>query len=86
MTSKLTRERIEQYANDLRMCNINDEIRELARIALAVIDAKPIGWTDEDELRDVEKMGIGYLFKLDAAPGFDPRRQILLIKAPEVGV
>lgn len=32
--STITRERIEQYANDPRMCNINDEIRELARMAL----------------------------------------------------
>lgn len=42
MTSKLTRERIEQYANDPRMCNINDEIRELARMALAAMDSEPV--------------------------------------------
>lgn len=42
MTSKLTRERIEQYANDPHMCNINDEIRELARIALAAMDSEPV--------------------------------------------
>lgn len=35
----ITRERIEQYANDPRMCNINDEIRELARMALAAMDS-----------------------------------------------
>lgn len=44
MTSKLTRERIEQYANDPRMCNINDEIRELARMALAALDSEPVAW------------------------------------------
>lgn len=91
MTSKLTREERVQSLYDLKtgqVLNPSDieNIKMLARMALAVIDAKPIGWTDEDELRDVEQMGIGYLFKLDAAPGFDPRRQILLIKAPEVGV
>lgn len=37
--STITRERIEQYANDPRMCNINDEIRELARMALAAMDS-----------------------------------------------
>ncbi|HGX3178771.1 TPA: DUF551 domain-containing protein [Klebsiella variicola] len=42
MTSKLTRERIEQYANDPRMCNINDEIRQMARIALAAMDIEPV--------------------------------------------
>lgn len=45
MTSKLTRERIEQYANDPRMCNINDEIRQMARIALAAMDSEPVAWT-----------------------------------------
>lgn len=44
MTSKLTRERIEQYANDPRMCNINDEIRELARMALAAMDSEPVAY------------------------------------------
>lgn len=44
MTSKLTRERIEQYASDPRMCNINDEIRELARMALAAMDSEPVAW------------------------------------------
>ena len=41
MTSKLTTERIEQYANDPRMCNINDEIRQMARMALAAMDSEP---------------------------------------------
>ena len=45
MTSKLTRERIEQYANDPRMCNINDEIRQMARMALAAMDSEPVAWT-----------------------------------------
>ena len=49
MTSKLTRERIEQYANDLRMCNINDEIRELARMALAAMDSEPVAYMYDGE-------------------------------------
>lgn len=32
---KLTTERLEQYAHDKHMCNINDEIREMARQLLA---------------------------------------------------
>ncbi|WP_243216779.1 hypothetical protein [Klebsiella pneumoniae] len=55
MTSKLTRERIEQYANDPRMCNINDEIRELARMALAAMDSEPVAdvvpWSHPTEER-----------------------------------
>lgn len=49
MTSKLTRERIEQYANDPRMCNINDEIRELARIALAAMNGEPFAYIIQDK-------------------------------------
>ena len=47
MTSKLTKERIEQYANDPRMCNINDEIREMARMALAAMDSDPVALQPE---------------------------------------
>lgn len=36
MKEKLSRERIEQYANDPRMCNINAEIRTIARMLLAL--------------------------------------------------
>lgn len=80
--STITRERIEQYANDPRMCNINDEIRELARIALAAMDSEPVAWTDEEELRDVNVAGIGYLFGIDreANKFSDPRRQIMLYR------
>lgn len=35
----ISRERIEQYANDPRMCNVNNEIRQIARIALASLEA-----------------------------------------------
>lgn len=38
----ISRERIEQYANDPRMCNVNDEIRQIARIALASLEAEPV--------------------------------------------
>ncbi|MDA5092156.1 hypothetical protein PGN04_30710 [Klebsiella quasipneumoniae subsp. quasipneumoniae] len=54
MTSKLTRERIEQYANDPRMCNINDEIRELARMALAAMESEPVMFCMEGNDLDPE--------------------------------
>ncbi|WP_278399104.1 hypothetical protein [Hafnia paralvei] len=43
--NKLTTERLEQYAHDKHMCNINDEIREMARQLLAYEQAakNPIG-------------------------------------------
>lgn len=53
--STITRERIEQYANDPRMCNINDEIRELARMALAAMDSDPVAYTDERNLGYIDR-------------------------------
>ena len=41
MTAQLSRERIEQYANDPRMCNVNEEIRTMARMLLAGLDSEP---------------------------------------------
>ncbi|EOG3201314.1 DUF550 domain-containing protein [Salmonella enterica] len=63
-------------------------VRELARIALASLDAEPVAWTDEQELRDVEKDGLGYLFTVNSiTPNADHRRVILLYRhaqpAPE---
>ncbi len=60
MKSKLTRERIEQYANDPRMCNINDEIRELARMALAAMDSEPFAYIIQDKY-ERERGVEGYL-------------------------
>lgn len=54
----------------------------LARIALDSLDAKPVAWTDEEELRDANVAGIGYLFGIDkeANKFADPRRQIMLYR------
>ncbi|ENF8039197.1 MULTISPECIES: hypothetical protein [Enterobacteriaceae] len=44
-------------------------------------DSNPVGWTDEAELRDVEKDGCGYLFKANPiTPHADPRRVIPLYR------
>ncbi|MCQ4186739.1 hypothetical protein FK515_23950 [Klebsiella pneumoniae] len=51
------------------------------KLALAALDSEPVGWTDEQELRDVEKDGCGYLFKANPiTPHADPRRVILLYR------
>ncbi|HFH5378635.1 TPA: valyl-tRNA synthetase [Salmonella enterica] len=44
----ITKERIEQYANDPRMFNVNDEIRQIARIALASLEAEPVAYIIQD--------------------------------------
>lgn len=54
----------------------------LFEIALAAMDSEPVAWTDEEELRDVNVAGIGYLFGIDreANKFSDPRRQIMLYR------
>ncbi|EJI7842926.1 DUF550 domain-containing protein [Salmonella enterica subsp. enterica serovar Aba] len=65
-----------------------EEELKLAEIALASLEAEPVAWTDEQELRDVEKDGLGYLFTVNPiTPNADHRRVILLYRhakpAPE---
>lgn len=57
-------------------------VEALARMALAALDSEPVAWTDEEELRDVNVAGIGYLFGIDreANKFSDPRRQIMLYR------
>ncbi|MBN4788249.1 hypothetical protein [Enterobacter hormaechei] len=58
-----------------------DEL-EAAEKRIDELTEKPIGWTDEQELRDVEKLGCGYLFNANPiTPHADPRRVILLYAA-----
>ncbi|EAA8260935.1 hypothetical protein AC294_004070 [Salmonella enterica subsp. enterica] len=44
-----------------------DMCGELFEIALASLTAEAVAWTDEQELRDVEKGGCGYLFTVNRA-------------------
>ncbi|EOE6915511.1 hypothetical protein ACKS9G_001962 [Cronobacter turicensis] len=62
---------------------------ELARIALSALRerAEPVGWTDEQELRDVNERGCGYLFTVNPiTPHADPRRVIKLYAEPPAPV
>ncbi|EMA3754885.1 DUF551 domain-containing protein [Salmonella enterica] len=67
---------------------VNAELfAEIARMALASLDAEPVAWTDEQELRDVEKDGLGYMFTVNPiVPGADPCRVIRLYAAPPAPV
>lgn len=57
----------------------------LIEIALEALTAEPVAWTDEQELRDVEKDGCGYLFKVNPiSPNADQRRVIKLVRLPEI--
>lgn len=61
-----------------------DAVMALAAMkrALASLMADPVAWTDEQELRDVEKYGCGYLFTANPiTPNADPHRVIRLYTA-----
>lgn len=36
---------------------------ELFKIALTSLEAEPVAWTDDEELRDIEKYGFGEIFQ-----------------------
>jgi len=61
-----------------------DWVVDMARVALASLEAEPVGWTDEDEIRDLQKGGVGYLFKNDEGSNkfADPSRMLLIYTAP----
>ena len=68
-------------ANPAAVLALLDEL-EAAEKRIAELTENPIGWTDEQELRDVEKLGCGYLFNANPiTPHADPRRVILLYAA-----
>lgn len=55
------------------------------KMTLASLEAAPVAWTDEQELRDVEKFGCGYLFTVNPiTPNADPRRVIKLCRMLEI--
>lgn len=84
--STITREQLlEIIETDHVQCG---EASYLARMALAAMDSEPVAWTDEQELRDVDRGGCGYLFTVNpVTPHADERRIILLYRhaqpAPE---
>lgn len=55
---------------------------ELQECRKAAMDSEPVAWTDEEELRDANESGSGYLFGIerDANKFADPRRQIMLYR------
>lgn len=90
MTSKLTREKA-QWLHDaceeaadagIKLTMNPNELLMFTSYALAAMNSEPVAWTDEEELRDVNVAGIGYLFGIDreANKFADPRRQIMLYR------
>jgi hypothetical protein len=79
--SAITKERIKLFIkNPLDNGLTRGEQMELARIALASLEAEPVAWTDEEELRDVRKYGFGEIFQCPPDKYADPRRVISLYR------
>ncbi|HCP3267168.1 TPA: hypothetical protein ODL79_001859 [Escherichia coli] len=60
----------------------NSLLADVFRIALASLEAEPVTWTDDEELRDVEQIGLGYLLPCPPDKYADPRRVIPLYRVP----
>ncbi len=86
MTKKtITREQLEEWVAQLDEdggCDATDrQLEALIRQSLAAMDGEPVAWTDEQELRDVDRGGCGYLFTVNpVTPHADERRIILLYR------
>ncbi|EJJ4042236.1 DUF550 domain-containing protein [Salmonella enterica] len=62
----ITKERIELFIKSpLENGLTRGEQMELARIALASLTAEPLAWTDEEELRDLRKVGFCEMFSVE---------------------
>lgn len=68
----ITRERLlkiqqwsETYGAGSNVMLPAEEAEELARIALASLTAEPVAWTDEEELRDLRKVGFCEMFSVE---------------------
>ncbi|EJA5035208.1 hypothetical protein MU992_004486 [Salmonella enterica] len=68
----ITRERLlkiqqwrETYGTGSNVMLPAEEAEELARIALASLEAEPVAWTDEEELRDLRKVGFCEMFSVE---------------------
>ncbi|HCO7112574.1 hypothetical protein [Escherichia coli] len=64
----------------------NSLLADVFRIALASLEAEPVAWTDDEELRDVEQIGLGYLLPCPPDKYADPRRVIPLYRVPPVPI
>lgn len=92
MTEQLSREIVENLLqhNDESDSPANAEaweVNALCRMLLAGMDSEPVAWTDEQELKDLEKSGCAYIFTVNPiTPNADPRRVIRLYTTPPAPV
>lgn len=82
LTDKLEAERIKDIAEGAPI--VAGEAQAMAVAIQECCKASPVAWTDAEEMRDIEKHGCAYIFKIDPTNQFiDPRRQIMLYAVPQ---
>ncbi|MDS6630641.1 hypothetical protein QYS46_04670 [Klebsiella michiganensis] len=88
MNSNLTNERIDALLEKVGVFTL-EKSQDLQDVEAALselqerrkADSEPVAWTDEEELRDVDRGGCGYLFTVNpVTPHADERRIILLYR------
>lgn len=83
MTTFTDKELIKEIKERIGSPDVRDNIERRAyEIALASLEAEPVAWTDEEELRDVRKYGFGEIFQCPPDKYADPRRVIPLYRVP----
>lgn len=96
MTSKLTRDIIQSEIAEFfagvveihtelggpnSVEEAQNQLTERVLACVPAVDSEPVAWTDEAELRDVDRGGCGYLFTVNpVTPHADERRIILLYR------
>ncbi|MGK6889054.1 hypothetical protein ACKU2E_014225 [Klebsiella pneumoniae] len=94
--NQLAENSVNQLLNSVKLARFNAELADnridhsfyyALTIALEELqerrkaDSEPVAWTDEQELRDVDRGGCGYLFTVNpVTPHADERRIILLYR------
>ena len=67
--STITREQLEEWVAQFEEdggCDATDrQLEALIRQSLAAMDSEPMAWTDEEELRDVSRVGFGEMFSVE---------------------
>lgn len=77
--SNATLIRLIRWADEHKSHYVAAALRELQERRKAAMDSKPVAWTDEQELRDVDRGGCGYLFTVNPVTRHADERRIILL-------
>lgn len=81
MTSKLTREFMQDIITGHGHGVAPSAVEEMAKWIAAAMESQPVAWTDEEELRDVRRVGFGEMFSVEPInPDADMYRVIPLYR------